>query len=472
MINTDGVYLIEKDTELTSDLIQSFIVQHNLDSKHGRPHYELLDRYYKGEHVIFDDSNVRKQQTVFKPDNRIMVNMSKYLVDTFNGYFIGNPPTIGHDDETVNKDILMFMRRNYMDDVLNETAKLTAIFGRAFMLLYADENGEINTMYQKPTDMFMIYDNTIKQSPVAAVYYSWNETGKDYSGTVYTRDEIISISGDAETTVIGEREPHYFNHIPVVEFLENEERRGVFEDVITLIDAVNNALSNKANDVEYFADAYMYIIGAVLKDDQIDNVVKNRIINITGKSPSDIKLGFLEKPNADTTQENLLNRLMDLIFQVSMVANITDKDFGNTSSGVSLEFKLQPMKNLASNKERKFDRAIREMFYAISQRPQNGVVDVANVFDIEIAFNRNLPRNVENEINNAKNAAGIVSEQTQLELLSFVENPLEEMEKKRNEEQQRLSQYDTAVMFDEEDMDNGFTGNVSNDSQNPSTSNE
>ena len=176
--------------------------------------------------------------------------------------------------------------------------------------------------------------------------------------------------------------------------------------------------------------------------------------------------------DADTTQENLLNRLMDLIFQVSMVANITDKDFGNTSSGVSLEFKLQPMKNLASNKERKFNRAIREMFYTISQRPQNGVVDVANVFDIEIAFNRNLPRNVENEINNAKNAAGIVSEQTQLELLSFVENPLEEMEKKRNEEQQRLSQYDTAAMFDEEDMNNGFTGNVSNDSENPSTSNE
>ena len=46
------------------------------------------------------------------------------------------------------------------------------------------------------------------------------------------------------------------------------------------------------------------------------------------------------------------------------------------------------------------------------------------------------------------------------------------MEKKRNEEQQRLSQYDTAVMFDEEDMNNGFTGNVSNDSENPSTSNE
>ena len=144
-----------------------------------------------------------------------------------------------------------------------------------------------------------------------------------------------------------------------------------------------------------------------------------------------------------------------------MIANISDKDFGNTASGISLEYKLQPMKNLASNKERKFERAMREMFYTIANRPQNGVIDLEKVFDIEIAFNRNLPRNVEDEINNAKNAAGIVSEQTQLELLSFVENPLEEMEKKRAEEQSRMSQYDTAQMFGEAGEVDEPSGHVS-----------
>lgn len=462
MNDVNKYYMVEKDSELTQEVIQSFIVQHNLDTTAGRPYYTRFGEYYNGKHAIFQTNNVRKQQTPFKPDNRIMVNMSKYLVDTFNGYFIGNPPTVGHDDQAANSTLTAFMRKNYMDDVLNEVSKLTAIYGRAYVILYANEAGEINVNYQDPTNMFMIYDNTIKENPVAAVYYSWDNEGKNYSGLVYTASDVIKITGDAETTTIGESEPHYFTHLPVIEFIENEERRGVFEDVITLVDAVNNALSNKANDVEYFADAYMYIIGALLKDDQIDNVVKNRIINITGKSPSDIKLGFLEKPNADTTQENLLNRLMDLIFQVSMIANISDKDFGNTASGISLEYKLQPMKNLASNKERKFERAMREMFFTIANRPQNGVIDVAKVFDIEIAFNRNLPRNVEDEINNAKNAAGIVSEQTQLELLSFVENPLEEMEKKRAEEQSRMSQYDTAQMFGEAGEVDEPSGDVSN----------
>lgn len=45
---------------------------------------------------------------------------------------------------------------------------------------------------------------------------------------------------------------------------------------------------------------------------------------------------FMDKPNSDGTQENLIERLERLIFQISMVANISDENFG-TSSGIALK---------------------------------------------------------------------------------------------------------------------------------------
>ena len=54
------------------------------------------------------------------------------------------------------------------------------------------------------------------------------------------------------------------------------------------------------------------------------------------------KLTELQKSTADGTQENLLNRLETLIYQTSMVANISDESYGNATSGVALAYKLQP----------------------------------------------------------------------------------------------------------------------------------
>ena len=55
---------------------------------------------------------------------------------------------------------------------------------------------------------------------------------------------------------------HGFEGVPAVEFVENEERMGIFESALPMIDAYNKAISEKANDVDYFADAYLKILGS------------------------------------------------------------------------------------------------------------------------------------------------------------------------------------------------------------------
>ena len=112
-----------------------------------------------------------------------------------------------------------------------------------------------------------------------------------------------------------------------------------FEPVMSMIDAYNKAVSEKANDVDYFADAYMKVLGSKLEDEDLEHIRDNRIINLDGNAAAVI-VDFLQKPNGDTTQENLIDRLEKLIFQISMVANISDENFG-TSSGIAMKYKLQ-----------------------------------------------------------------------------------------------------------------------------------
>ena len=67
----------------------------------------------------------------------------------------------------------------------------------------------------------------------------------------------------------------------------------------------------------------------------MSDIRTHRIINFDGNEANEMIVEFLQKPDGDTTQENLINRLEKLIFQISMVANISDENFG-TTSGLSL----------------------------------------------------------------------------------------------------------------------------------------
>src|SRR5699024_7461367 len=78
----------------------------------------------------------------------------------------------------------------------------------------------------------------------------------------------------------------------------------------------------------------------------------------------DIVVDFMEKPDADQTQENFLDRVEQLVYDTSMVVNLNDDNFGrgSESSGSALMRKEQPMSHLALNKERKYTQALNTLF--------------------------------------------------------------------------------------------------------------
>lgn len=206
----------------------------------------------------------------------------------------------------------------------------------------------------------------------------------------------------------------------------------IFEPAMSMIDAYNKAISEKANDVDYFADAYMKILGAALGDDEMKYIRDNRIINFDGDADQ-LVVDFLQKPNGDTTQEHLIDRLEKLIFQISMVANISDENFG-TSSGIAMKYKLQGMSNLAKTKERKFTSGMNRRYKLIFSNPVSGMKEDDWV-KLHYHFTPNIPSNVLEESQIAGNLEGIVSQETQLGVLSVVDNVQNEMKKIENEQE-------------------------------------
>ena len=435
----DKEFRIDSVEDLTDEKLIELISRH----KTLNVRYEELLNLYIGNHAILNQA----EKAAYKPDNRLVVNYAKYITDTFNGFFMGIPVKTSHENEKVSGYIQMLESYNDIDDSNAELAKKCSIYGHAYELLFLDENAQVGIVNVDPRECFVIYDNAIRENALFGVRYTVDSEG----GTIGTISDLERIRyfyiKNGELGYIDEKEQvNYFGEIPIVEYVENEERQGAFENVETLINAYNKALSEKANDVDYFADAYMKILGAEIDKDTLNQIKDNRIINLEGAETDRLIVEFMEKPNADTTQENLINRLERQIFTISMVANINDENFG-TSSGIALKYKLQSMMNLANTKERKFVKGFNKRFRLISSLP-NSAITLEDTIGLQYQFTKNTPDNLKEEAETALLLRSIVSDETALRTLSIVDDVNRELG--RIEEQNKLNDY----ARDDYDFDN------------------
>ena len=432
-----NLYRLPSEEELTDHKLNEFIARHAAECSFR---YKRLQDAYETEYPIF----LEPAKPKWKPDNRIAVNFAKYIVDTMNGFFIGHPIKLQVDDDdgAVKNYVELLDQYNDQDDNNAELSKICSIFGKGYEMYYVDEESNICITYLSPMDAFMVYDDSVLQK-------------ERYFVRLYVdADQVLhgSLSDEAKVrwfTIKGklvwdeEEKVHGFDGVPATEYVENKERMGIFEPVLTMINAYNKAISEKANDVDYFADAYLKVLGAYLKDEDVKHIRDDRIINFEGDADR-IIVDFLQKPNGDTTQEHLIDRLEKLIFQISMVANISDENFG-TSSGIAMKYKLQAMSNLEKTKERKFASGMNRRYRLIFSNPVSGMLKDDWV-KIHPHFTPNFPANLQEEAEIARNLDGLVSQGTQLGILSIVDNTKEEIEA-MEEEQAERSKSDLTRLF-------------------------
>lgn len=439
------MFRLPKGTEITLELLQEFIDEHKkeVESRHKK-----LQAAYESDHEILH----LPRKANYKPDNRIVVNFPKYIVDTFNGFFIGNPVKTVAEDDAVAEFVEHIERYNDQDDNNSELSKICSIHGKGFEMYYTDEETELCITYLSPLEAFMIYDDSMVERPMYFVRLYTDRAGNEY-GSISNNYGVryFTVTGGAKWND-EDWHPHYFKGVPATEFVENEERQSLIFPILSMVNAYNKALSEKANDVDYFADAYLKILGANVDPEDIKFIRDNRVVNFTGENAEKVIAEFMDKPSSDDTQENLLERLERLIFVTSMVANISDENFG-TSSGVALQYKVLAMNNLEKTKRRKFTSGMNRRYKLLFGHPASEVPADAWM-QLDYQYTPNLPANMLEEAQLAAKMEGITSHETQLKVLSVVDNVQDELDRIKEENKAAEETIVDKMMF-------GAAGNAS-----------
>ena len=395
-----------------------------------------------------------------KPNNKIANSYASYITDTLVGYFMGKPVSYNADDDKVLEELNMIFEYNDEADENIELAKNASIYGVAYEMLYMSEE-EVRFKSLDPKQCIPIFDDTIYSNLLAFIrYYDNYDVVQDKTITIIELITDTTITryqcgNNYNDFTLLDSYKHYFGMVPIAIFKNNEEELGDFETVISLIDAYDKLESDSLNDFEYFVDAYLALYGFTAEPEDIQQMKENRVLLMDEGTSAE----WLTKNVSDNNIENIKNRIDADIHKFAKCPNMADKEFASNASGVAIKFKLLGTENKVSIKERKFKRGLQQRLELLATI--NGVL--SDGFDwrsVDIIFSRNIPSNDTDIANMVNTLSGIVSEETLLAQLPFIENVQDEIkrldaDKEKNKENNPFFQssmdYETGAMAEDEE---------------------
>ena len=435
--------------ELTPQVISRIIDIHRANCL---PRLMKLEQYYENKNSIMN----RVMNDTTKPNNKIANSYPSYITDTLVGYFIGEPITYNCEDKALLENLNQILEYNDEADENSELAKDASIYGVAYEMLYvSNEDNMLRFKRLDPKEVIPIYDKNIEENLLCVLRYYTDFDyflNKDYmiveviDNTKLSRYKVGEGALYAQATTSNsfellEEYPHYFGMVPVAIYENNESKTGDFEKVISLIDAYDKMESDSLNDFEYFTDCYLALYGFTADSSDIQEMKEKRVLLMDEGTSAE----WLIKNTSDQDIENMKTRLDADIHKFSKCPNLADKEFSSNASGVAIKFKLLGTENLISIKERKFKKGLQQRLELISEI--NNLV--SSGFDwrqIEIIFTRNIPSNDTDIASVVKQLEGIVSDETLLAQIPFVDDVEAELDrvKKQKEENKELSPFFTA----------------------------
>lgn len=418
------------DGGITKEIVVTLIDRHKESAKR----FNILLAYYRGEHPITE-----YKAKPGKPNNKVVNNYCKYIVDMSTGFFFGAPIAYTASENVDITALLETYQRQGINDTDVKLFKNMCMYGCAYELVYNNSNGEPESVVLPPQRAFVVYDDTAEHNRLFGVHYrerrDLNNSIVGYIAKVYTETEIITfeaqtVAGFVETA----RETHEFGACPLFEYINNDEFQGDYEQLLENVNSYNRLQSDRVNDKEQFVDAFLFLKDIELDTDKSKEMKKQKTL-MSFSEHGDAK--YLSKVLNEADTEVLKKSLNDDIHKFSMVPDLSDEKFSGNASGVAIEYKLITFENMITNKEAFFFKGLRERLklYIAFLSDKTKEMAKIDVYDIEIITSRNLPQDDEKKADMVAKLRGVVSDTTLRGVLSFVKD--EESEVRRLREQNR-----------------------------------
>ena len=370
-----------------------------------KEHLSSVDRlsrlrsYYDGSHPIH-----QRRKSPGQPNNRIAHGFPRYIATMAAGYLIGNPVSYEADDQ---ENALIALMKEYtagaIDSVDAELARNASIYGKGVELIYADENARPRATAIDPRDAFVVYDDSVENRPMLGMYaMPWRSPDGRLMGYfvyVYTCDSMITYRmkslSQPDMKHPESVKSHYFGCVPLIEYWNDEDEKGDFEGVISLIDAYDLLQSDRMNDKQQFVDALLVLYGCSLETDASGRTPGQQLREDKALSlpDCDARAEWLCKQLNEADTEVLRSAIKSDIHKMSMVPDLTDEHFAGNSSGVAMRYKLLGLEQLTRIKERWFREALRQRLRAYAAFLACRGEAILDPDKVRMVFTRALPVN-------------------------------------------------------------------------------
>ena len=437
---TRTYYWLQDGNEITGQMLANIIAEIKPRSLEMKGLYER----FKGTK---DGVPIHKREfpidNISKINNKLANDFFSDIINTKVGYFAGKPITYKYGGKTdIDKEVLGgFLKRTSYADLDSETAKMAAICGYAVRYLYIDLDGAADVINVPPWECTFICDEIgVADAEYALRYYSTERDNKNYFKVEFFDQDTISYwirEGGIDSKEPFELDPqeeanpiaHLMDGCPLICFPNNEEMQGDCEKVLSLIDGYDKSLSDMNSEIEQFRLAYMAFIGMVPSDETLN---KARQTGAFGFPEKDSRMEFVTKNLNSAAVENHLKMLEENIIYFAQSVRFSDEAFGQ-ASGVAMKFKIFALESKCMICERKFIKSLYKMFEVL-----NGYFGRKSLNydpgEFEFTFVRNFPLNLNDEVAALATMKGLVSDETAYSQMSFIPDPIAEIEKVKKEQ--------------------------------------
>ena len=340
------------DDSNIGDVLQAAINDHETNSND----IDYLYNFYKGDQPIVIREKVYNAQI----NNKVVVNRAAEIVDFKVGYLLSAPiqyiDAADNDNEEgiENSDLEVMSRYCMLEDKDTsdiEIATWQSICGRAFRMIRPKAEtveGEspfaIYTLDPRNTEV--VYSSKLGHKPMMAFTSITLEDGTEiYYCYTATNFYVLDKDGNDVSDDVDKSGPHALGMIPIIEYPANEARLGDFEQVITLLNAVNTVTSNRVDGVEQFIQAILVMEGMQIEHSaeqtqaEAESDFMTQVKEVGGMMiPKDSKAYYLIQELNQEQTETLVQSMYDQILTIVGMPNrnMTDSSTSDTGSAVIL----------------------------------------------------------------------------------------------------------------------------------------
>lgn len=415
--------IMTDEREITKDNIISVVSKAFAEHQYNVNEEIFLFEYEKGRQPILD----REKKIRPELNSTVVENNASRIVDVHLGYCFSNPITFVQrakvEPTKKQKKVLFgFMKKKdkaeeELDDLkigmlnkmMYEQSKCKKdiqlgrdlfICGVGYQMVLPARNknkyAPFEIMVPSPLTTFVVYSNDAYREPVLACTYFIHEDGT-ISLTAYSEKYRYDIERSAESgeySLNGKIIPNVLGMIPIVEFSMND-RMGIFEKIIPLLDAINIVDSDRVNDILQHVQSLLWMHNCSVDSEGKKNLVDGDGVIMTKSSGDgrEAKITYLNDTLNQSEVQHLVNHFISQVEQITSTPSWQEASGGSTTGAMQLSNGWQCLEIMAKTVEQLFtEPEMRVIELAVSilkedSRPYDGLKDI-ELADIEIRFCR------------------------------------------------------------------------------------